>query len=144
MIEIIPKISIPKNGLGSFTRPCRRIEFSYCNWGGSSKGMKEFLSTKLESLAKESQDVEFHVTNRQGKHPLIRAYYNTGREKVICTRKMSASSIFQKAILCRDSDGLKPRLIKYPVESTNPSVRGIWSPFSDQAKPHEIYKKKSP
>ncbi|EPY52192.1 ribosomal protein subunit L51 [Schizosaccharomyces cryophilus OY26] len=141
MIEIVQKTAIPKNGLGSFIRPCQRIELSYCNWGGSSKSMKEFLSKKLAAIAKTSQDIEFHVYNQQGKHPLIRAFYNTGREKTICTRKMDANQITDKIMLCRDSDGLKPRFIKQPVESTNPSVRGVWSPFSETAESYRVYGK---
>ena len=29
-----------QNGVGAFIRQCRRLDFHYCDWAGSSKGMK--------------------------------------------------------------------------------------------------------
>ena len=29
-----------QNGLGAFILQCRKLDFHYCDWAGSSKGMK--------------------------------------------------------------------------------------------------------
>ncbi|EEB06260.2 ribosomal protein subunit L51 [Schizosaccharomyces japonicus yFS275] len=141
MIKTVRKISKPLNGLGAFLRPCKRIDFYYCNWGGSSEGMKEFLSRKLEVFAKENGDIEFHVIHRPNQHPSIKSYYVNGRNEEFITRKFSASDILEQALQCSESDGLKPRFVKQPVESLNPSVRGVWNPFSEFAKPPTVIQK---
>jgi hypothetical protein len=33
-------ISKGQNGVGAFVLQCKRLEFNYCDWAGSSKGMK--------------------------------------------------------------------------------------------------------
>lgn len=33
-------LTIPQNGVGAFILQCKRIDFHYCDWAGSSKGMK--------------------------------------------------------------------------------------------------------
>jgi large subunit ribosomal protein L43 len=60
-----------------------------------------------------------------------------GRDKVICTRNLTAGEINIKTELLRDSSGEKIKnLAKKPVISTTESVRGIWSPFNSN--PHTI------
>jgi large subunit ribosomal protein L43 len=33
-------VSYAQNGVGAFIRQCKRMEFRYCDWGGSSEGMR--------------------------------------------------------------------------------------------------------
>ena len=35
-------VSYAQNGVGAFVQPCKRMEFYYCDWGGSSLGMRYF------------------------------------------------------------------------------------------------------
>ena len=52
---------------------------------------------------------------------------------MICVRNMEPSEIKEKMAIVLDSSGRKMRQMdRYPVESVNPSVRGIWSPFHEQ------------
>lgn len=59
-------------------------------------------------------------------------HYINGRTKAICVRNMEPLEILKKAELLRDSSGEKPQKFKKPVTSTNPSVRGVWSPYHGQ------------
>ena len=36
-----------QNGVGTFIRQCKRLDFHYCDWAGSSRGMK--YASDLES-----------------------------------------------------------------------------------------------
>jgi len=69
------------------------------------------------------------VQKRSQRHPIIRAEYVSGREKVICTRKWEANRIWQAAELLRNSSGAKLKKIKRFVVSQNLATRGIWSPI---------------
>lgn len=58
-----------------------------------------------------------------------------GRSKEICVRSLEPSSISQKVKLLLDSSGAKITQIRRPkVESTNESVRGIWSAFHEETR----------
>ncbi|ODV91733.1 hypothetical protein CANCADRAFT_75151 [Tortispora caseinolytica NRRL Y-17796] len=122
--------SIARNGYKKFVMPCKRLTFQYCNWGGSSAGMRDFISTHLKSFAAENPSTHFQIIRKKG-HPIIKGEYINGREKVICTRNMNTREILQKANLLKASSGekLSRSSIKRPVKSLNPSVRGIWSPL---------------
>lgn len=40
--------SMSQNGLGAFILQCKRLDFHYCDWAGSSRGMK--YGTVLSSI----------------------------------------------------------------------------------------------
>ena len=74
------------------------------------------------------------VVRRPHRHPILRGCYMNGREKTICVRNLNTAQILGKLDLLRDSSGAKLRKVTHAVQSDNPSVRGIWSPFRTEAK----------
>lgn len=42
---------------------------------------------------------------------------------------MAPKEILEKAELLRDASGEKLKKVNKPVQSINPSVRGVWSPY---------------
>lgn len=85
----------------------------------------------LPPFARANPSVEMTVSPRPSTHPIIRASYINGREKVVCVRNMKPQEILEKATLLRDASGekLKKRRKLGIVSSDNQSVRGVWSPF---------------
>ncbi|RKP22737.1 thioredoxin-like protein [Syncephalis pseudoplumigaleata] len=137
MASAAPRLlSVNKNGVGTFVLQCRKLVFHYCERSGSSRGMNEYLRSHLVSFAKENPQIEILVTPRPSKHPVIRGFYLNGREKVVCVRNTEPHRIAETVQLLRDTSGMKVKVLKKPVISDTPSVRGIWSPFN--AKPHKI------
>lgn len=139
-INVIQQISRARNGVGAFVLPCKRITLSYCNFGGSSKGMRDFLRLRLEKISKQYPQVEFKVLEKPGSHPVLKGEYSTPNTesslngnndtfKQICVRKWNIDVIENKLKLLINSSGKKLVKPKHTVISTNPSVRGIWSPF---------------
>jgi large subunit ribosomal protein L43 len=94
-----------------------------------------FLKTKLPAFAKAHPEIEFSVSPKPGKHPVVIGHYINGREKAICVRKMQAEEIQQKVELLRDASGEKSKKYKRAVSSINPSVRGVWSPYHGNGMP---------
>lgn len=107
---------------------CKKITLTYCNWGGSSRGMRELLANEVKSIATKYPDVEFVLKKKSG-HPIVQAEYVTGATKTICVRNRTPSEIKEKIQTVHDSRGEPTRKYKYPVKSANESVRGVWSPF---------------
>ncbi|KAG9290089.1 hypothetical protein G9A89_010395 [Geosiphon pyriformis] len=124
------QVSLSKNGVGGFIIQCRKMVFHYCEKGGSSRGMTEYVKGGLFKFAKENPEIEIVVKPRPSKHPCIRGIYLNNRDKVICVKNKTSEQIEEYAHLIRDSSGLSTRTrFKKPVVSTTESVRGIWSPF---------------
>ncbi|KAG5513692.1 hypothetical protein PMAC_000730 [Pneumocystis sp. 'macacae'] len=132
-IRAIQSISSNRNGIGAYIFQCKKIQFCYCNWAGSSRGMNLFLRNILPKFAQDHPYIEMVVSRRPGKHPILREkHIVNGREKVICVRNLDPLQILKKAELLKNSSGAKLKKIKWPVFSMNTSIRGIWSPFHQQ------------
>ena len=88
-----------------------------------------FIKSLLPKFAAANPSVEFSVSPRPGKHPVIIGHYINGRLKPICVRNLSPYEILQKVELLRDASGNKLVKTNKAVRSTKESVRGIWSPY---------------
>ncbi|KAF1847254.1 mitochondrial ribosomal protein-like protein subunit L51 [Cucurbitaria berberidis CBS 394.84] len=128
-LSAIKTVAKAQNGVGAFVLQCKRLDFHYCNWWGSSHGMNTFIKSSLPSFAKRNPQVEFSVSPRPRKHPVIIAHYINGTQRSICVKNLQNEGVREKAELLRDSNGEKNRKIGKPVASINESVRGIWDPF---------------
>ncbi|GAA5887850.1 hypothetical protein JCM16303_007359 [Sporobolomyces ruberrimus] len=129
-----PNLSSPSPS--SFVLGCKKLVLSYSEVQGSAKGMRNFLASGLASdWARQYPGVEFVVKREEGRHPMLRGVYLNGRSKEICVRSLEPSSISQKVKLLLDSSGAKINKIRRPqVESTNESVRGMWSAFHEETR----------
>lgn len=127
-----------RNGVGLFAQPCHKIVLRYCNWGGSSRGMREFLRTSLKTIAEQNPKVEFVVRQQPG-HPIVQGVYAGGLSKPVCVRNYNPSKILEKIQVVQNASGHKLQKYNRAVESTNESVRGIWSPFHvDKESRHRV------
>lgn len=91
--------------------------------------MNAFLRSPLLShLTATHPHVEFAISPRPGKHPVIKASYVNGREKAICVKNMRIEEIKAKCRYLLGNDGSKNRRVGgRKVVSGNESVRGVWS-----------------
>ncbi|RDW88586.1 hypothetical protein BP6252_00618 [Coleophoma cylindrospora] len=128
-VNAIRKATVGQNGVGAFVLQCKRLDFHYCDWAGSSKGMNSFLKNSLSRFAAANPSIEMTVSPRPRKHPVIIGHYINGRHKAICVRNLEKEQILKKAELLRDASGEKLKRVTKPVKSINESVRGVWSPF---------------
>ena len=61
-----------KNGV----RQLKNVAIYFCDIGGSSRGVREFIhSGKLASFAETQPDTQFYVQLVRGRHPHIKAQY---------------------------------------------------------------------
>ncbi|OAA54137.1 mitochondrial ribosomal protein [Niveomyces insectorum RCEF 264] len=128
-IKALERVSVGRNGLGAFILQCRKLDFHYCDWAGSSRGMNAFIKHKLPQFAAHNPEIEFTVSPRPARHPVIVGHYINGKARPICVRNMDPNQILKKAELLRDATGEKNRKFSKPVSSINESVRGVWSPY---------------
>ncbi|KAK0738345.1 thioredoxin-like protein [Schizothecium vesticola] len=125
----IQRVSTGRNGVGAFILQCKKMDFHFCDWAGSSKGMNTFLKSFLPAFAQAHPQIEMTVSPRPGKHPVIIGHYINGKQQSFCVKNIDPSQVLQKAKLLRDASGEKPKKYSKPVSSINESVRGVWSPY---------------
>lgn len=128
-IKGISRASTGRNGLGAFVLPCHRIQVQYCNWGGSSKGVRELLTAgKLNKIATSKPEIFFDVVRKAG-HPKLTFHYSPQKTREVDVRNMDLKELM--STLDEHSQASGNPLFKYnhKVISENESVRGIWSPL---------------
>ncbi|KAI1828398.1 thioredoxin-like protein [Xylaria intraflava] len=128
-VTALEGVSVGRNGLGAFIMQCKKIDIHYCNQSGSSRGMNAFIKSQLAKFAASTPQIEFTVSPRPRKHPVMIGHYINGRHKSICVRNLDSLQILKKAELLRDANGEKVKRVNKPVSSINESVRGVWSPY---------------
>ncbi|GME99974.1 unnamed protein product [Ambrosiozyma monospora] len=131
-ISFIQQVSKARNGVGAFIRPCKKVTLTYCNFGGSSKGIRDFLRLRLANFTKQYPEIQFQVLQKPGFHPVIKGEYigsdaNVGKQ--ICVKNWNIDVVENKLKLLVNSSGKQLKKPKQNVKSLNESVRGIWSPF---------------
>ncbi|KAL5612596.1 hypothetical protein BROUX41_004309 [Berkeleyomyces rouxiae] len=134
-IQALRAVSTGQNGVGAFVLQCKKLNFHYCDWAGSSVGMNGFIKSKLSAFAAANPEVEIEVSPRPGKHPVITGYYVNGKERSICVRNLQPDQILKKAQILRDATGEKNKRVSKPVTSITESVRGVWSPYHGTGTP---------
>ncbi|KAI1318659.1 thioredoxin-like protein [Xylariaceae sp. FL0255] len=132
VVKAIEKVSVGQNGFGAFILQCKKMDVFYCDYSGSSKGMNSFIKHHLSKFAASNPQVEFSVSPRPRKHPVLIGHYINGKQKSICVKNMEAQQILKKVELLRDASGEKIKRVNKPITSVNPSVRGVWSPYHGQ------------
>ncbi|KAI2612066.1 thioredoxin-like protein [Hypoxylon fragiforme] len=128
-IRALEKVSIGQNGIGAFILQCRKIDVHYCDHSGSSRGMSAFIKSQLANFAAKHPQIEFAVSPRPRKHPVLIGHYINGKEKSICVKNLDSLQILKKMELLRDASGEKVKKVNKPVTSISQSVRGMWSPY---------------
>ncbi|KAK0535616.1 39S ribosomal protein L51, mitochondrial [Tilletia horrida] len=138
---VLPKPRLPRPPLtsrpapgggarGGFTLPCRKVLIHFCPEQASSAGVRTFLEKNVKDWAERFPTVEWVVSPRKARHPVLIAEYTNGRSKEICVRNREPSGVASKLQLLLDASGRKVVALKRrPVESANESARGIWSPL---------------
>ncbi|WLF79225.1 39S ribosomal protein L51, mitochondrial [Lodderomyces elongisporus] len=130
-VKAIPKLSIARNGVGAYVQPCSKVVLQYCNWGGSSNGLRQLLTSgKLNHLAKEKPHTVFEIKRNPG-HPKLVFHYNNAKQTVseIEVKNLNEGQILNKISEYIQRSGNELFKNNHKVVSQNESVRGIWSPL---------------
>lgn len=85
----------------------RKLTVLYCEYGGSSKGAREFIRHQIVDFASKTPAAEVVTELRPGRHPYISADYETGENKAIGIKNITPSEIMEYAMTLRNSSGRK-------------------------------------
>ncbi|KAG5609154.1 hypothetical protein H5410_020435, partial [Solanum commersonii] len=105
----------------------RKLVVSYCNWGGSSRGIRAFMESELPALKEKNPHLEVVTELNRGQHPFLKGLYKNKNERVVCVKNLSQDEVLEAATKLRNSLGRKVVKLKTRHVTKQPSVQGTWS-----------------
>mmetsp|Transcript_21823 Transcript_21823/g.34209 ORF Transcript_21823/g.34209 Transcript_21823/m.34209 type:complete len:125 (+) Transcript_21823:32-406(+) len=116
---------------GFFT--LRRLVIQYCDWGGSSRGARDFLQTALPTLQQQFPHVNVEVVVKRNKHPTLIGNYHNGRYKTIGVKNVDADEIHDYAMYLIQQWGNKNvNHTGRRVKTNTQSISGVWTPYTNR------------
>jgi large subunit ribosomal protein L43 len=111
-----------------------KLRLSYCEVGGSSRAMREYLGNgELSNWATTHPHVSIEVKRKNGHHPVVHADYLTNSQKIlhqVTVKNYEKWEHVQEVLdMLSNRSGRKIVKITKPVLTDTPSVQGIWTPF---------------
>eukprot|EP00475_Leptophrys_vorax_P042830 TRINITY_DN80710_c0_g1_i1.p1 TRINITY_DN80710_c0_g1~~TRINITY_DN80710_c0_g1_i1.p1 ORF type:complete len:131 (-),score=6.25 TRINITY_DN80710_c0_g1_i1:54-446(-) len=106
----------------------QRLIVRHCDFGGSSRGAREFVEALLPQLISENPQLTVDTVVKRGHHPLLQAQYANGRERVVGVKNEDAETIMVQALRLRNSTGRKVVKLGKRQETNRPSIQGPWNP----------------
>lgn len=131
-VRAIPKVSIARNGVGTLVVPCNKIQIQYCNWGGSSQGVRDLLTNgQLNNFASNNKNIFIEVIKKAG-HPKATFHYsNKSKINEVDIKNLKFNEVLKKINEYSQRSGNELFKWNHKVLSINQSTRGIWSPLHE-------------
>ncbi|CAH8359756.1 unnamed protein product [Eruca vesicaria subsp. sativa] len=105
----------------------KKLVVSYCNWGGSSRGIRAFMESELPALIEKNPQLEVVTELSRGQHPYLKGEYRNRNERVVCVKNMDTEEVLLCATRLRNSLGRKVVKLRTRHVTKYPSVQGTWT-----------------
>eukprot|EP00742_Colponemidia_sp_Colp-10_P003644 GILJ01003878.1.p1 GENE.GILJ01003878.1~~GILJ01003878.1.p1 ORF type:complete len:132 (-),score=7.60 GILJ01003878.1:204-599(-) len=105
-----------------------RLNIQYCDWGGSSKGVRLLLD-QLDKVKQELPGLNVQLTMKRSRHPHLDGFYVNGYRRTIGVKNQSPREVLDVIKYLRSAGGhaALPHNGKH-VYTNKPSIQGSWHP----------------
>ncbi|KAJ6814369.1 54S ribosomal protein L51, mitochondrial isoform X2 [Iris pallida] len=105
----------------------QKLVVSYCDWGGSSRGIRAFMESHLRAFKEKNPQLEVVEELIRGQHPHLKGLYKNHNERVICVKNLTPEDILLHATRLRNALGRKVIKLRTRHVTKHPSVQGTWT-----------------
>ncbi|KAK9205768.1 hypothetical protein WN943_016038 [Citrus x changshan-huyou] len=116
----------------------QKLIVGFCDWGGSSRGIRAFMESHLPAFKASNPQLEVVTELIRGQHPHLKGLYSkfaipsslpawNKNERVICVKNLTPEEIHLHATRLRNALGRKVVKLKTRHVTKHPSVQGTWS-----------------
>mmetsp|Transcript_15697 Transcript_15697/g.15834 ORF Transcript_15697/g.15834 Transcript_15697/m.15834 type:complete len:135 (+) Transcript_15697:54-458(+) len=109
-------------------RQLKQLMIRYSDYDGSSKGIREWMQTRLVDFATQNPSLMIRTEVKRAVHPFLRGIYVNDNKKTICVKNLEVEDIHNYVFDLRNQAGYKVTKDRYkkPVISDHPSIQGEW------------------
>ncbi|XP_013420498.1 39S ribosomal protein L43, mitochondrial [Lingula anatina] len=120
------------NGVGRYVNQCQRITLKFCKEHGDSRGMRDFIEQELLDFTRSNPGVVMYLQPRRHRKPVIVAEYLNGYKENLYVPNYPKDEICKWVEHLRCKQGMTPMRLRKYQHTDNPSIQGIWNPFTNK------------
>ncbi|GMH42964.1 hypothetical protein BSKO_10886 [Bryopsis sp. KO-2023] len=102
----------------------------YCEYSGSSRGAREFLTHSFTQLKESSPWLTLDTQIRRGNHPFFLVRYRNGNTRLVDLKNKNLKEIDEHMYFLRNSVGRRTSNPTVRHTSKRPSIQGMWTPMT--------------
>lgn len=106
----------------------RKLTVNYCEWGGSSRGARDFVEKVLPDFVKENPQLAVAQALHRGAHPYLKAEYANKTQRIVGVKNQEPEEILEHAFWLRGNAGrTTTHRVKRRQITAKPSIQGGWT-----------------
>ncbi|CAF0800297.1 unnamed protein product [Brachionus calyciflorus] len=121
-----------ENGLGRYVCQLQRVTFKFCKEHPGSRGIREYIENDLVDFAKKNPGVVVYLQPKRHRKPKVYAEYLNGSTQTLDVHQYPREKLSKWLEFMRTRKGdTIVRLLK-KQKTHNPSIQGVWNPFTNK------------